>query len=100
MIHRNLNRIGRQNTCQRADLGKRNITRINGHWLRAGWTGIQKKDAYGYAAIIMTDDFNIASGLAFKTWPEQNEKKIGPLARKSVRVGLFIGYMWMKCITC
>ena len=58
--------------------------------LVSSWTGIGKMEAYGKAATIMTNDFNIAGGLAFTEWPGPTDKKIGPYGRKSVRVSVFI----------
>ena len=60
--------------------------------LMSNWSGIGKKQAYVFAAKVMTNDFNVAGGLAFTNWPEPIDKKIGPFIRKSVRIGLFIEY--------
>ena len=58
--------------------------------LASCWKGIEKMDAYGKAATVMTNDFNVAGGLAFTDWPAPTERKIGPFGRKSVRVSVFI----------
>ena len=57
--------------------------------LFSSWTGIGKKQAHRLAAKVMTYDFNIAGGPAFKQWPGPTDKKIGPFVRKLVRIGVF-----------
>ena len=52
--------------------------------LIASWSNIDKEEAYRQAAVIMTEDFDIAGGLAPNMWGEPSEKKIGPFGHRSV----------------
>ena len=47
------------------------------------------EEAYLLAENVMTDDFNVAGGIALQEWPPPCDKKIGARARKSVSRWLF-----------
>ena len=41
------------------------------------WTDVGVEEAHVRAEKIMTNDFNVARGIAFKEWPTPYEKNIG-----------------------
>ena len=48
------------------------------------WMNIGIEEAYLRSKKILTADFNVAEGIAFKQWPTPCEKKVGPFAGKLV----------------